>query len=93
MKWLLAVLIVLLGVLQYSLWFGADGIGKTFSLKKKITQQQLMNEELYKKNALLTAEVSRLKKEKNTVETLAREKIGMVKADETYYQIVDEGKK
>lgn len=89
MRVLLVIFILLLIILQYSLWFGQEGVDKTFLLKKKIAKQQQLNLGLYKKNELLAQQVSRLKHDKSRVETLAREKIGMVKPDETYYQVIE----
>lgn len=89
MKLLLIILILLLAILQYSLWLGPEGVNKTLSLKQEIAKQQQINSELYKKNELLVQQVGDLKHEKGMVETLAREKVGMIKSDETYYQVIE----
>ncbi len=88
MKSLLIVLLILLGLLQYKLWFASGGITEVLQLKSSIAQLNKENTELQQKNAALTAEVTDLKQGNEAIEERARSELGMVKKDEVFYQIV-----
>jgi cell division protein FtsB len=89
MKLIIAVLIVLLIGLQYRLWVGEGSMAHRVELQNKIEQQQAENETLRERNRILALEVDALKSNLDAVEERAREQMGMIKKDETFYMIVD----
>lgn len=90
MKWLAGVLFVLLLLLQYQLWFGNNGLLRSWQLEQKVAQQKTENDKLKVRNKALEAEVRDLKHGIEAIEERARADLGMIKKDETFYQVVEE---
>ena len=84
---LIGVLLLMLGGLQYRLWFGDACIMESRKLQDEILAQRRENEHLAERNRLLMAEVAELKRGKETIEERARNDLGMIRQDETLYQI------
>ncbi len=82
------ILIALLIFLQYRLWFESGGILDMMRLKKELARQEQENDKLKKRNDALLAQVTRLQKDKNAVESRARHELGMIKKGETFYQVL-----
>lgn len=82
------VLVVFLGV-QYALWFGDKSVFDLVRKYQGTEEARLLNASLAQENGRLLAEVIDLKEEGETVETLARSRFGLVKENETFYQIVE----
>jgi len=89
-KYLVAILVPLLLVLQYALWFGDGGVLELWRLKQSISAQLKENDKLRERNAALEGEVRDLKKGLEALEERARSEMGMIGQDETFFQIVDE---
>ncbi len=85
---LFAGLLGMLIFLQYRLWFEAGGVQNFMQLKKHIALQTAENEKLKKRNEELVFQIERLRNSNDAVEARARNELGMVKKDETFYQIV-----
>ncbi|MEM9242684.1 MAG: septum formation initiator family protein [Pseudomonadota bacterium] len=88
LKSLLLVFVLLFGLLQYKLWFSANGMTHTLQLKHQISRQTQINARLSERNQTLAREIDALKSNKSAMESLARQKLGMIKDNETYYQFV-----
>lgn len=86
---IIAVLIVSLGFLQYRLWFKAGGVQDMVELKTILIQQLSENEKLKKRNEELMLQIQRLRNSQDTMESRARNELGMVKKNEIFYQIVE----
>jgi cell division protein FtsB len=82
------LLILTVAFLQYRLWFEPGGILSVMKLKKEVALQTTENDKLKKRNELLLANVQRLQKNKDAVESRARRELGMIKQGETFYQVV-----
>ncbi len=89
MKWLIAILLVLLVGLQYRLWVSEGSLAHRAELQKKIEQQQAENNRLRERNNVLAIEVEELKSGLDSIEERAREQMGMIKKDETFIMIVE----
>jgi cell division protein FtsB len=89
MKFLIVVLISLFIILQYRLWFDNNGIAAVWRHEKAISAQTTENLQLKQKNDALAAEVADLKLGHAAIEERARNDLGMIKKDETFYQFVD----
>ena len=87
--WLFAVLILILGGLQYRLWIGDGSIAQVSDLQRQIAEQQGENERLLERNRILEAEVMELKEGMETVEERARQELGMLKEGETLYLLTE----
>ena len=89
-KWLILLLLALLVILQLKFWVGAGSMVEVMRLEQTIADQQAQNDFLRERNAALDAEVQDLKQGVEAIEERARSELGMVKEDETFFQIVDE---
>lgn len=92
MKLLFAGLLVLFITLQLTLWFGEGGLAEVRKLQQQIEQQQAENARLNERNAALEAEVKDFKQGLSAIEERARNELGMIKKDETFFQIIEEDK-
>lgn len=90
MKWIVTVLMCLLLLLQYTLWFGNGGLFRLWQLNTKVEEQKVENELLTERNRALEAEVIDLKQGLEAIEERARSDLGMIKKDETFFQVVEE---
>lgn len=90
MKWLIAILIGLLLLLQYRLWVGDGGIPEMLHLQQEVDNAKQERAQLEERNRALDAEVSDLKKGLDAIEERARSELGMVGKDETFYQIIEQ---
>jgi cell division protein FtsB len=86
-RFLPAVLIALLLILQGQIWLGKGGVPTVIELEKKIKEQNELNAKAKRINGQLNSEVNDLKEGLNTVEERARHELGMVKANEIFVQI------
>lgn len=91
MKWLAAVLVVAVVLLQYRLWLSDDGVRALGALGNDVAAQGAENEGLIARNAQLAAEVRDLKQGMIAIEERARSELGMIAANETFYQVVPAG--
>lgn len=89
MKWMLGILIVLLLTLQYRLWVSEGSLADVVRLEREIKIQQADNDRLRERNRILAIEVNDLKTGLDSVEERARNDIGMIKKDETFFMILD----
>ena len=84
--------LILLGLFvatQYALWFGDKNAFDLYRLKQSYNQQEAENEILAHRNQKLVAEVIDLKQGGETVETIARSQLGLIKEGESFYQIIE----
>lgn len=89
MKMLLAVLVALCIGLQYTLWVGDKGLVELWRLQKTVEGTKQQNERLHRRNAILRAEVVDLKTGMDAIEERARSELGMIKEDETFFQVIE----
>jgi len=89
MKWLWVLLVVFILGLQYRLWVGENSLAELWGVKGKLEAQQGVNSELQSRNDALKAEVSDLKQGLDAIEERARSELGMIKEDETFYQLIE----
>ncbi len=90
MRWLLLVLVLLLGWLQYRFWFGPASSGEVLALESQVAVQKRENAGLQQRNDALAAEVEDLKSGEAAVEERARSELGMIRPGEKFYRIVDD---
>lgn len=89
MRKLLLGLLILLVILQITLWFGGGGLLELWEQHQEVEAQRDENARLRERNEALNAEVLDLKQGLDAVEEHAREDLGMVKEGEVFYQVVE----
>ena len=82
------LLLAALLVLQYRIWASPSGMREVWRLERAIEAQVDENERLADRNRTLAAEVRDLKEGKKAIEERARTDLGMVRANETFFQVV-----
>ncbi|MBD1227601.1 cell division protein FtsB [Xenorhabdus griffiniae] len=87
------LLLVLLGWLQYSLWFGKNGIHDYVRVKAEVNKQEADNLKLKARNDQLFAEIKDLKGGQEAIEERARNELGMIKPGESFYRMVPDTSK
>jgi len=92
MKWMLAILIIILLGLQYRLWVGDGSLAEVARLEREVRLQQAENDRLYERNQVLAVEVENLKTGLDSIEERARNDIGMIKKNETFFMVLKEKK-
>lgn len=76
-------------MLQGRLWVGEGSIAEMVTLQDKLERLQLENERFYRRNNLLAREVVELQQGLETVEEQARQELGMIRRDETFFLTYD----
>ncbi len=100
MRWVLAVLVVLVILLQGKLWFGDGGILALRRLEGEIEARRQANARLAERNAALAAEVEDLRRAHredtpaqdpamDAIEERARQQMGMIREGETFFLVVE----
>jgi len=75
--------------LQFALWAGDKNLPELWRLQKTVAATSEVNATLVQRNQKLLAEVIDLKQGGETIETLARSELGLIKPGETFYQIIE----
>ncbi|GAA5192432.1 cell division protein FtsB [Ferrimonas gelatinilytica] len=88
MRILLVLCILLLGALQYRLWWGNNSLKEVVRLNEQIQRQQQGNTELQQRNELLRHEIEDLRDGLDAVEERARHELGMIRPDEQFYRVI-----
>ncbi len=91
MKIVNGVLLFLLIIMLWSHWFGSGG-ANDLKEKQYLYEKQLeKNKQLQARNEKLKAEVLDLKQGLEAIEERARSEMGMIKPDETFIQVIEDG--
>ncbi len=88
LRWVIYGLILIALSLQIRIWFSDDGYRKSLKLKNAVADQKVLNNSLRARNNALDAEVLNLKKGSDAAEELARNDLGMIGENETFYQVI-----
>ena len=83
-----ALLLVALLALQYRLWVSPNGVRDLWRSEATIEAQREENARLAERNRRLAAEVRDLKEGRAAIEERARTDLGMIAADETFFQVL-----
>ena len=91
MKLVIAALLAALVLLQVRLWVSDEGMREVWQLAEAVESQRAENAVLVERNAQIKAEVGDLKhgRDFTALEERARNDLGMIAANETFYQVVD----
>jgi cell division protein FtsB len=89
MKWVALVLVVILGSLQYRIWFGESSFREISEQREKADNIRKENKELEIRNQKIMAEIKDLRDGKDAIEERARYQLGMIKEGEVFIRILD----
>ena len=92
MRLLALVLVALIALIQYPLWLGKGSWLRVWEVDREIRTQRQTNQRLQARNQALDAEVLDLKQGLEAVEERARSELGMIKQDEIFFQVLEDGK-
>ncbi len=88
MRLMSGILLIIFLLLQYRLWLGKNSVSDYIALKNEVTRQQLDNEKLKRRNKLLYADTNDLKSGLEAIEERARNELGMIKENETFFRLI-----
>lgn len=86
------LLLIAFLLLQYRLWFGHNGLQFYNQHRQEVTELKQGNDELNKRNELLAADVNDLKVGLEGIEERARNELGMIRENETFFRLVPKNK-
>ncbi|GAA0823601.1 cell division protein FtsB [Colwellia sp. D2M02] len=82
------VLLILFILLQHRLWFGKNSVPDYLALQESVASQKVLNEQLRQRNKVLYADTDDLKLGLEAIEERARNELGMIKEQETFFRII-----
>ncbi len=89
----LGLVFVLFLVMVLVAVFNKDGVLTVYQVEEELVDLKRENQALESENRVLENEIAALKSQPFSIEKLAREKLNLVKPNETVYQIVRHGPK
>ena len=89
MRVIVVCLILVIVGLQYTLWFGDDGLLEWLHLSQQLAEKNQQNKQSLSRNFTIAADIAELKRGEDGLEERARFDLGMVKQAEVYYQFAD----
>lgn len=85
----IAILLLMFIGLQSRLWIGSGSFAHVNGLQKKMAQAEAENTVKEERNKVLRIEIRDLKNGLDTVEEKARNELGLIKEDETFFLLID----
>lgn len=76
--------------LQYRLWVGDGSVAQTKEYQARLDDLKQKTKEKKERNEALYAEIQDLRKGEEAIEERARDEFGMVKENETFFQVIEE---
>jgi cell division protein FtsB len=89
MKILILAIIALIAHLQYRLWLGPDSISQIEAAEVRLASLKKQAEEKKQRNEALYAEVEDMRNGQEAQEERARNELGMIKENETFFQVLE----
>jgi len=86
---LLAVLVLLIALCQYSLWLRPSGIPGLARLRAEIAQIKYNNYQNQHRNQVVYQHIQALRHSNAAIEVLARSQLGLIKQGEIFYHVVE----
>ncbi|MGP1959415.1 MAG: cell division protein FtsB [Arsenophonus sp. NC-TX2-MAG3] len=90
MRKLVLILLIVFCWLQYSLWFGKNGIHDYLRIKKEVSALETLNMAFKVRNERLFSEIEDLNEGDEAIEERARAELGMIRPEESFYRIVND---
>lgn len=89
MKIFIAIIILLIIHFQYRIWVGDGSIAQIDAYQQRLDDLKKQAEEKRERNEALYAEVLDLRKGQEAIEERARDELGMIKEDETFFHVLE----
>ncbi len=89
MKILVAIIFLLIGHFQYRIWLGNGSVAEIEAYQLRLDDLKKEVEEKRERNEALYAEVLDLRKGQEAIEERARDELGMIKQDETFFLVLE----
>lgn len=90
MKVLFVIIVLLIAHFQYRLWEPKNGsLAQLHNREQQLAELKAQVEEKKQRNEALYAEVEDLRKGQEALEERARDELGMIRADETFFQVLE----
>ena len=89
MKILIAFIILLIIHFQYRIWIGDGSVAQIDAYQQRLDDLKKQAEEKRQRNEALYAEVLDLRKGQEAIEERARDELGMIKEDETFFHVLE----
>jgi len=89
MRWVISLFAFALVALQLEFWFDPDGRPGLITNQQLVAEQTATNQTLIERNADLEAEILNLMEGSEAAEERARFTLGLIRPDETFYQIAE----
>lgn len=93
MRIISVVLLIFLILLQHRLWFGKNSVTDYYSLIQDVERQESANKKLLTRNKILYADIADLRSGVQAIEESARNELGMIKENETFFRIIPSDEK
>jgi cell division protein FtsB len=90
MKILIAVITLLIIHLQYRIWVGEGSVKQIKEYQVRLEAVKEQAKEKKERNEALYAEIEDLRKGQEAVEERARDELGMIEENETFFQVIEE---
>ena len=87
--WLAALMLLFILLLLKQLFLSSSGVWTIHSLNNQIASETAENNHIQARNQIILSKVVNLRTGDKTIESRAREELGLVKQDEVFYQIVN----
>ena len=88
MRAITVLLLVFLMLLQHRLWFGKNSVPDYLALEQEVKREIADNNKLKQRNKLLYADTDDLKSGVEAIEERARNELGMIKENETFFRVI-----
>lgn len=89
MKILITIIILLIIHFQYRIWVGDGSVAESEAYQLRLDDLKKQVEEKRQRNEALYAEVLDLRKGQEAIEERARDELGMIKEDETFFHVLE----
>jgi cell division protein FtsB len=89
MKIFIAIIILLIIHFQYRIWIGDGSAAQIDAYQQRLDDLKKQVEEKRQRNEALYAEVLDLRKGQEAIEERARDELGMIKEDETFFHVLE----
>ncbi|HEY8097929.1 MAG TPA: septum formation initiator family protein [Methylobacter sp.] len=89
MKIIIAIIILLIIHFQYRIWIGDGSVAQIDAYQQRLDDLKKQAEEKRERNEALYAEVLDLRKGQEAIEERARDELGMIKEDETFFHVLE----
>ncbi len=80
---------MLIALLQYRLWYGDGNVRQVRQYQQQLAKLQAQLQQKQLRNDALYAEVQDLRKGQEAIEEIARYDLGLIKKDETFFQVIE----